>query len=91
MIKVGRGRWRKWRIRRSYVKANLLVEAINSGDNKYRAYVPKHLVCITGVIAGVPTDIDVEDIRMDIECEVPIVDISRMPKWHEGKRIPINR
>lgn len=75
----------------SYIKANALVSEINSGCSLYRAYVPKHLVSITGVIPGIPTDIDVEDIKADIICEVPILEVTRMTRWDGQKRIPINR
>lgn len=74
----------------SYTKANALVNEINSGSGLYRAYVPKHLVSITGVIAGIPTDIDVDDIKADIICEVPILSVTRMTRWDGQNRIPIN-
>lgn len=76
----------------SYTKANQLVEMVNKNSDNYKAYVPRHLVCISGMVAGVPTDIDVEDIKADIQCDVPIVDVKRMTKRGENnERIPINR
>lgn len=75
----------------SYTKANQLVETVNNSSNNYKAYVPRHLVCISGMIAGVPTDIDVEDIMDDIQCDVPIVDVKRITKRSETGRVPIKR
>lgn len=76
----------------SYLKANLLVETINAGDSIYRAYVPKHVVCITGVVAGIPANIDVEQIKEEIQCEVPIIDVVRMTRYEEGVgKVPISR
>lgn len=76
----------------SYSRANLTLKAVNNGDSIYKAYIPKHLVCVTGVLAGVPTDIDIEEIKMDLECNVPIVNVVRLTKRVDnGDRIPINR
>lgn len=76
----------------NYTKANQLVQIINNGKTKYRAYVPKHLVCISGVISGVKTDLDIEEIKQNIESDVPIVDIRRMTRFVAGTgKVPIAR
>lgn len=76
----------------SYVKANSLVQEVQAEKNgKYRAYVPLHLVCVTGVIAGVPADIPIEEIEEDIACEVPIVSIRRLNRFVDGSPTPTNR
>lgn len=76
----------------SYNKANSLVEVINSGEEIYKAYIPRHLVCVTGVVTGVPSNIDINELKADAECEVPIVEIKRMTKkTDEGVNIPLNR
>ncbi|XP_058826761.1 uncharacterized protein LOC131686781 [Topomyia yanbarensis] len=76
----------------SYLSANLMVEKINNGNGPLRAYVPQHLVCITGVVADIPAELEVDEIRKDLDCDVPIMDVQRMTKREEnGDRIPINR
>lgn len=76
----------------SYARANLLMETINNGNGPYRAYIPLHLVSVTGVVPGIPTELDVEDIKNDLNCDVPIIDVRRMTrKGENGERIPINR
>lgn len=75
----------------SYVKANQLVKNINESNSIYRAYVPKHLVCITGVLAGIPAEIPIEQIEEDLECEVPIVGVRRLTRFIDGAKIPTNR
>lgn len=76
----------------SYVKANALMEEINREKNgEYKAYVPVHLVCVTGIVAGVPADIPIEEIQEDIQCDVPIVSVRRMTRKEGLERLPINR
>lgn len=75
----------------SYVKANQLVKHINESSKIYRAYVPQHLVCITGVLAGIPSEIPIEQIAEDLECEVPIVAVRRLTRFNDGIKIPTNR
>lgn len=76
----------------SYVKANSLIQDVEAGIiGDYRAYVPLHLVCVTGVIAGVPADIPIEEIQEDIVCEVPIVSVRRLNRFVDGAPTPTNR
>ncbi|XP_053698937.1 uncharacterized protein LOC128745895 [Sabethes cyaneus] len=75
----------------SYTKANQLVEMVNNNSDTYKAYIPRHLVCISGMIAGVLTDINLGDIKGDIQCDVPIVDVVRMTKRIDNEPVPINR
>lgn len=76
----------------SYAKANSLVKEVQSGKiGRYRAYVPLHLICVTGVIAGVPADIPEKEIFDDIQCEVPIVSVRRLNRFVDGAITPTNR
>lgn len=77
----------------SWVQANLLVGERILNEQGYNAYVPRHLVCITGVVSGVDSDIDIEDIKQEIESNTPVVDVYRMNRWvHEKQRKePSNR
>lgn len=73
----------------NYDKANQLLEALNVADSPYRAYVPRHLVAITGVISGIPEDITEEEILEGIDCEVPILGVRRLTRTSE--KIPTTR
>ncbi|XP_062537671.1 uncharacterized protein LOC134205995 [Armigeres subalbatus] len=77
----------------SWVKANLLVGEATLPEKGYKAYVPRHLVCITGVIGGIPTDIEMEDIQQDYECAFPIVNLYRLNRWdrEKGRKVASNR
>lgn len=76
----------------SYNKANSLMEEINQDKKgEYKAYVPTHLVCVTGIVAGVPSDIPIEEIEEDILCDAPIVSVRRMTRKEGLERVPINR
>lgn len=75
----------------SYSKANLLVETINNENGIYTAYIPKHVVCISGVIAGIPTEITTEQIKADLECDVPVFDVYRLNRYEEGRKVPSTR
>ncbi|XP_058834495.1 uncharacterized protein LOC131691840 [Topomyia yanbarensis] len=73
------------------VKANLIVNNEKMKEDGYRAYIPRHVVCISGVLAGIPTNIDTEEILKEIDCNVPVVGVNRLTRFEEGKKIPINR
>lgn len=76
----------------SYVRANTLMETINNANGPYRAYIPRHLVSVTGVVPGIPTELDIDDIKRDLECNVPIMEVKRMTKrGDDGERVPISR
>lgn len=69
----------------SWMKANLLVGEAVLTEKGYKAYIPRHLVCITGVIGGIPTDIEMEDIEQDYECSYPVVNLYRLNRWDREK------
>lgn len=75
----------------SYQRANQLVEYINKEEGIYTAFIPKHLVCISGVIAGIPVDIPIEQIHDDLESDVPIVSVHRLTRYEDGNRVPSTR
>lgn len=76
----------------SYTKANALVEEVNnSTTSSYKAYVPLHLVSVTGIVDGVPADISEEEIMGDIASDVQIISVRRLHRWVDGKKIPANR
>jgi hypothetical protein len=69
----------------SWIKANLLVEDTFLKENGYKAFIPRHLVSITGVIGGVPLDIDTEEMLQDIECAYPVLSLYRLNRWDREK------
>lgn len=73
----------------SYEKANQMIEALNVADSPYRAYIPRHLVAITGVISGIPEDISEEEILDGIDCDVPVLGVRRLTRTAE--KIPTTR
>ncbi|XP_055523275.1 uncharacterized protein LOC129717414 [Wyeomyia smithii] len=75
----------------SYLRANQLVETVNKEGGVYTAFIPKHLVCITGVIAGIPVDIPIEQIKNDLESDVPIVGVYRLNRYEGNERVPSTR
>lgn len=75
----------------SYIRANSIVEDINNENGMYMAYIPKHVVCISGVITGIPCDITTEEILSDLQSDVPIVDVYRLNRYVDGHKQPSNR
>lgn len=72
----------------NFLKANLLVQKMNAEDNYYQAYIPAHLVTVTGKITGVPTHITEKDIEDDLESEVPVLQARRLHRYIDGKKLP---
>lgn len=75
----------------SYIRANSIVDHINNENSLYTAYIPKHVVCISGVIAGIPSDITTEQFQTDIQSEVPVVEVYRLNRYVNGEKQPSNR
>lgn len=67
-----------WDVTKLSSRLTITIRPVNSGNCIYRAYVPKHVVSITGVISGNPVDLSDEEILADIECEAPIMNVSRV-------------
>lgn len=85
------GRFKIMVLVNNFIKANMLVEAINAPNGDYRAYVPRHLVTITGKIAGIPADITEGEIQLGIQSEYPVVQVRRLCRWENNVQIPMNR
>ncbi|XP_055522794.1 uncharacterized protein LOC129716976 [Wyeomyia smithii] len=75
----------------SYTKANLFVEDKKLEKLGYKVYVPRHLCCVTGVLAGIPTDIDIREIKAEIECDCQVVDVYRFNRFRNGIKEPTTR
>lgn len=61
----------------NFIKANMLVDKLNEAT-EYHAFVPKHLVTIAGVIAGIPAHITEAEILEEIESEASVVEVRRL-------------
>lgn len=61
----------------NFIKANMLVEKLNEAT-EYHAFVPKHLVTIAGVIAGVPAHITEDEIKEELESEAAVLEVRRL-------------
>ncbi|XP_062565361.1 uncharacterized protein LOC134227723 [Armigeres subalbatus] len=71
--------------------ANAMVDDENLLEAGYKAYIPRHLVCISGVLAGIPTDITEDEILNDIESPAPVMSVFRLSRFVDGLRQPSNR
>lgn len=74
----------------NFIKANLLLQKLNAESKYYRAYIPTHLVAITGKITGIPTHLTEEEIKSDLECEEPVLQVRRLDRYIEGRKVPSN-
>lgn len=68
-------------------KANQLVTEINNSTSAYRAYVPRHVVSITGVITGIPIDLTEQEIQDDIQSKVPVMSVKRLHRYADGNKV----
>lgn len=75
----------------SYIKANLFVGDERLKEKGYKAYVPRHLISVRGVLVGIPTDITEEEIMMEIESECQVIDVYRLNRFVDGRARPSNR
>ena len=75
----------------SYIKANLFVGEDRLKERGYKAYVPRHLISVRGVLVGIPTDISEEEIMMEIESEYQVIDVYRLNRFVDGRARPTNR
>ncbi|XP_058816307.1 uncharacterized protein LOC131679584 [Topomyia yanbarensis] len=71
--------------------ANFFVGNEKLKERGYKAYIPRHVVCVTGVLAGIPADISVDEIKADMECKYPVVDVYRLNRFVDGSPRPTNR
>lgn len=72
-------------------KANLMVTEKVLREKGYKAYIPRHLVSISGVLTGIPTEITNNEILEAIECSRKIISVYRLSRHVEGNKVPTNR
>lgn len=71
--------------------ANHLQKDSSLNEYNYKAYIPRSFVSVSGVVAGVPVDMDMEEIRESITCACPIISINRLHRYEGGRKIPTSR
>lgn len=76
---------------KDYQTANKLQSDPMLKNNNYKAYIPRSFVSVSGVVAGVPTDMDLEEIKENISSNFPILAINRLHRYEAGNKIPTNR
>lgn len=75
----------------SYQSANNLQKDSMLKKNNLKAYIPRNFVSVSGVVAGVPTDMTIDEIKENIKSDVPILDIARLHRYEEGKKVEAQR
>lgn len=76
---------------KNYQTANRMQSDQLLRNNNYRAYIPRSFVSVTGVVAGVPTDMNIEEIQENISSLYPILAINRLHRYESGEKIPVHR
>lgn len=76
---------------KDYQTANKLQSDPLLKKNNYKAYIPRSFVSVSGVVAGVPIDMEPEEIRENISSEYQILAINRLHRYEAGAKIPTHR
>lgn len=76
---------------KDYQTANMLQSDPLLKKNNYKAYIPRGFVSVSGVVAGVPVDMEPEEIRENISSVYPILAINRLHRYEAGIKIPTHR
>lgn len=69
-------------------EANRLTTCKNLDLKHYRAYIPKYLVMIKGVINGIPENLSEQELVESIDCGTKVEEVFRMMRSKDGKRVP---
>lgn len=69
-------------------EANRLTTCRNLSLKHYRAYIPKYLVMVKGVINGIPENLSDQELLDNIECGNKVAEVFRMMRSKDGKRVP---
>lgn len=70
----------------SYQSAKKLQKDTLLMKNNLKAYIPRNFVSVIGVVAGVPIDMSIDEIKENIKSDVPIMGIARLHRYEEGKK-----
>lgn len=72
-------------------KANSIVTDRALIEKGYKAYIPRHLISISGVLTGIPAEITNDEIFEGIESTKPVLSVYRLSRYVEGVKVPTNR
>lgn len=73
-------------------EANRLTTCQNLILKRFRAFIPKSFVTVKGVIAGIPEELQPEELIPDIETDKEILEVFRLQRTTAaGKRVPIEK
>lgn len=72
------------------VEANALLKS-NELDEGYEVYLPAHFISVKGVVDGVPLDVEMEEIKTEIDCNHDILNAYRMNRFFNGKKEPTEK
>lgn len=75
----------------THQSANKLQKDTLLTKHNLKAYIPRNFVSVTGVVAGVPTDMTIEEIKDNIKADVPIMDIARLHRYEGGIKVEAQR
>lgn len=59
--------------------------------DSYLIYLPLHFISVKGVVTGIPQDVELEEIKYEIECEAPILDMYRMKRFVDNESVLSDR
>lgn len=76
---------------KNYEVANRMQKDMRLKRLNYNLYVPRSFISVTGVVAGVPTDMTLEEIKENMQCQVPILDVRRLHRYIDDVKTPSNR
>lgn len=75
----------------NYKSANEIVESEVLKTHNYEAFIKFNTITKKGIVFGVPTEMDIEEIKSEIKTEMQIVDIYRVTYYENNKEHPTQR
>ncbi|XP_058463702.1 uncharacterized protein LOC131437989 [Malaya genurostris] len=76
---------------KDYKTANKMQADSLLKECNYKVYIPRSFISVTGVVAGVPVDMELEEILENISSEYPILAINRLHRFEAGNKLPTHR
>lgn len=76
---------------KNYEVANRMQKDQRLKGLNYKLYVPRSFISVTGVVAGVPTDMTLAEIKENMQCQIPILDVRRLHRFVDNVKTPSNR
>ncbi len=67
------------------MEANALLKS-NDLDKEYNVYLPGYFISVKGVIDGVPYDVQMDEIKEEIDCNYEILNAYRLNRFRNDKK-----